>query len=252
MPEANAEGFIITPFSDDLEWITDLIRGVGSERQVFFKRADDIFKPGVIIEQILDAIDRTDVIVAVTSGRNANVFFELGYAWRKHHPILIAETAEDMPFDVSAWRHLLYGQGFACESPEELRRQLGQAIDSVLEHGRPLPRGRVLGQPPTRRSSARVVARYESTSSRGGGRLILRNAGTLDVESVDINVPPDARLSVVETDELPVDLLRPGESVQIQARSSVAMNDTRRSNFDVVVRGVVNGEVHEWPSKVSV
>lgn len=247
-----AEGFIITPFSDDLEWLTDLIRDVGTKQRVDFKRADDIFKPGVIIEQILDAIDQTDVIVAVTTGRNANVFFELGYAWRKHHPILIAETAADMPFDVSAWRHLLYGQGRACESREELEKQLSAAIESVLEQGRPLPRGRILGELPSRRSSARVVARYESTSSRGGGRLILRNAGTQDVESVDVEIPSDARLTVVGTEELPVDLLRPGESVHVQAMSSMAMNDARRSNFDVVVRGVVDGKAHEWPSKVSV
>jgi glyoxylase-like metal-dependent hydrolase (beta-lactamase superfamily II) len=122
MPEGdgNRRGFIITPFLDEVEWLTELIRGVGDDAGVEFERADDIFAPGVIINQILTAIDESDVIVAVTTGRNPNVFFELGYAWLRHRPILLAETTDDMPFDVASWRHLLYGDGQPCADPEAL------------------------------------------------------------------------------------------------------------------------------------
>lgn len=41
--------------------------------------------------------------------QNANVFFELGYAWRSHSPVLLAESAADLPFDVAYYRILIYG-----------------------------------------------------------------------------------------------------------------------------------------------
>ena len=247
-----ASGFIITPFSSELSWLTDMIREAGDGEGVTFQRADDVFQPGVIIDQILDAIDETDVVVAVTTGRNPNVFFELGYAWRKHHPILLAEGVEDMPFDVAAWRHLLYGPGTPGANPVVLAEQLRSAIRSVLQEGRPLPRGHLLQGAPSHEKSARVHARFEHSGSRGGGRLVLRNSGTVDVQSVDVEIPADAALMLHGREELPIDILRPGEAVQIVGSASLSMGDTRRTNFDVVVTGRVDDEPREWPCKVSV
>lgn len=250
MREQMSRGFIITPFEPELDWLTRLIREAGDEAAVKFERADDIFAPGVLINQILEALDDADVVVAVTTGKNANVFFELGYAWIRHRPILIAETTDDMPFDVSSWRHLLYGSGQPCHERSELRRQLKNAIDHVIDEGRPLPRGRVLASSPMPRQHARVSARFER-HGRNSQRLVLHNSGTVEVQDVTIDVPPDATsFHVHDRNELPIDVLRPGEQVPLIA--ATFMGGGRRI-FDVIVRGTTpDGTSHEWPSKITI
>lgn len=65
-------------------------------------RADDIFTPGVIMDQIRTAIETSEHSVVVCTGRNANVFYELGLADPMgHQPILLAAAVSDLPFDVS-------------------------------------------------------------------------------------------------------------------------------------------------------
>lgn len=249
MAEEQRVGFIITPFAPEVGWLTELVREVGAQAGVRFERADDIFAPGVIIDQILTALDSADVVVAVTTEKNANVFFELGYAWMRHNPILIAEDAQDMPFDVASWRHLLYGEGRPCEEPAALRRQLRMAIDHVLAGGQPLPKGRVLTKTPRPAQQARVTARFERHGRRSE-RLVLHNTGTVDVHDVDLEIPADAAsFSVLDRDDLPIDVLRPGEQVPLIAATS--MGGGKRI-FDVLVRGSTDdGTSHEWPSKIS-
>jgi len=51
----------------------------------------------LIWEQVL----RADLIIADLTGRNPNVFYELGYAHALHkNSILITQSIEDVPFDL--------------------------------------------------------------------------------------------------------------------------------------------------------
>lgn len=85
------------------------------------RRADDIFAAGIIIDQIREAIEHADVVVAVCTGRNPNVFYELGLTHEKgHHPILIAASSADLPFDIAHRRAHLYA-GSETAREEHLR-----------------------------------------------------------------------------------------------------------------------------------
>ncbi len=61
---------------------------------------DDIFKTGQIINQIWSGITNCKVLVAELTGRNPNVFYELGLAHAKDKPVvLVCSNEEDVPYD---------------------------------------------------------------------------------------------------------------------------------------------------------
>jgi nucleoside 2-deoxyribosyltransferase len=72
-------------------------------------RADDASAPGYIIAEMLDAIRSADYLIADLTGRNANVFYELGYAHALGKPvILLTQKVEDVPFDLRHERVIEY------------------------------------------------------------------------------------------------------------------------------------------------
>jgi hypothetical protein len=130
--------FWITPFTpeaagnedpDRYKAVQQAIREAARDL-VDLDRADDIFEAGVVIEQIRGAIESADLVIAICTGRNPNVFYELGLAEIvRHSPILVAATAEDLPFDVRHWR----AQTYAGDPPlSSLAKRIRQAIEHTL------------------------------------------------------------------------------------------------------------------------
>jgi hypothetical protein len=65
---------------------------------------DDIFGTGKIVEQIWTGINDAKVLVADLTGRNPNVFYELGLAHALDKPVvLVCANESDVPFDL---RHI--------------------------------------------------------------------------------------------------------------------------------------------------
>lgn len=127
--------FLLMPFDPDLEWLRDEIAAAGESVDVEVSRADDIFAPGIIIDQVKAAILSADVVIAVCTGRNANVFYELGIAEHRHEPILVAESNDDLPFDVQHFRAQFYGQDRA-----NLRARIAASIkEAITASTRPVP-----------------------------------------------------------------------------------------------------------------
>lgn len=74
-------------------------------------RADDFFQPTEIMSTIWSRIKSATIILADVSGRNPNVFYELGLAHAISKPvILVTSSAEEIPFDLKAIRHIVYNK----------------------------------------------------------------------------------------------------------------------------------------------
>ncbi len=73
-------------------------------------RADtDIFGTGKIIDQIWRGINEAKVLVAELTGRNPNVFYELGLAHALGRPVVLVSADEnDVPFDLRHIRVIYY------------------------------------------------------------------------------------------------------------------------------------------------
>jgi hypothetical protein len=72
-------------------------------------RGDEIFRPGCVVDQIRDQIDSASILLADLTGKNANVFYELGLAHRaSKQVVLTAASIDDVPFDLRHMRVSTY------------------------------------------------------------------------------------------------------------------------------------------------
>ncbi len=102
--------FIVMPFG---EWYDRYYKEVyaGATKDAGFEpqRADGLFSTGTVIEQIWEQIRKAKVLLADLTGKNANVFYELGLAHAVSKPvILITGNLEDVPFDLRHLRVIVY------------------------------------------------------------------------------------------------------------------------------------------------
>lgn len=110
------------------------IRAACADAGVELRRADSIFRSGVIVDQVREALADADLVIAVCTGKNANVFYELGMAEAMGHtPILIAPDATHLPFDKAHWRCHMYGGKRL--TTRNLRARLVKAIEDTLAAG---------------------------------------------------------------------------------------------------------------------
>ena len=102
--------FVIMPFRDNFNRIyKNNVKPIAKKLGYRVIRADDIFTPTVIIEDIWEHINKAKFIIADVTGRNPNVFYELGIAHTVGKKvIMITQSDEDIPFDVKHIRHFRY------------------------------------------------------------------------------------------------------------------------------------------------
>lgn len=89
-------------------------------------RADDLYGRDVM-EDIWSMILSAEVVVADITGRNANVFYELGLAHAVGKEVLlITQDVNDIPFDLNRYRHIIYEDN--VDGCDHLSKQLGKTL----------------------------------------------------------------------------------------------------------------------------
>lgn len=102
--------FVIMPFGSWFdryyqEIYAPAIRDAGYEPV----RADELFTTGSVVEQIWDQIERARLLLADLTGKNPNVFYELGLAHAARKPaVFTAAQVDDVPFDLRHLRVIIY------------------------------------------------------------------------------------------------------------------------------------------------
>lgn len=125
--------FVIMPFSSsfDLVYTSTIQESVISENLTCL-RADEIHGPEVITRDIWISINKARLIVADLTGKNANVFYELGIAHALGKDvILMTQTMDDVPFDLKSIRCIVYTN--SNEGRSNATGRLRLAIRSVVK-----------------------------------------------------------------------------------------------------------------------
>lgn len=130
--------FVVMPFGDeDLEVVyEDFVKPVLVEEcKLACERGDDVFGSNVIMDDIRRSIDDADLVLADLTRKNANVFYEVGICHTLDKPVLLlAQTMEDVPFDLRHRRVLLYDYTpRGCKRLEKKLREHVKAMLSKLE-----------------------------------------------------------------------------------------------------------------------
>ncbi|MGB5912383.1 MAG: hypothetical protein WBH31_14415 [Promethearchaeia archaeon] len=72
-------------------------------------RSDEISKPGLITNDMMDAIINWDMCIAVLAFNNRNVYYELAIAHAANKPvILLKHRHENIPFDIKDLKYIEY------------------------------------------------------------------------------------------------------------------------------------------------
>jgi hypothetical protein len=103
--------FVVMQFGEPYDFLyRDVILPVAKKLEFEAFRADDVYRPGVILQDIIRGIVECDVVIADITPVNANVFYELGYAHAMQKPtvLLANRTVEKLPFDISGYRVVYY------------------------------------------------------------------------------------------------------------------------------------------------
>ncbi len=126
------DAFMIMPFSVQFQSIyEDYIKPIVESFYLKIARGDDFFTNRNIFEDIWSALARSRFIIADCTGRNANVFYELGIAHTIGKPtILLAQTLNDLPFDIQGRRAILYED--RSGGLRMLQNKLREAVNAVL------------------------------------------------------------------------------------------------------------------------
>lgn len=127
-----ANCFVIMPFRPELSY---LYRGLKQYVEQAFPginavRGDDQALTVPLLRKIADFIRQADVIVADCSGRNANVFYELGMAHALDKPVVLitSDPIEHAPADIRAFEFISY----AALDPDKFLARVESALQSSI------------------------------------------------------------------------------------------------------------------------
>jgi len=102
--------FVMMPFG---EWFDKYYQDIYSPaiKEAGFEpvRADELFTTGSVVEQIWEQIEKAELLLADLTGKNPNVFYELGLAHAAGKPVIFAAAnVDDVPFDLRHLRVIIY------------------------------------------------------------------------------------------------------------------------------------------------
>lgn len=126
--------FVVMPF-DSLFKIQyeRVIRPAIEELGLKCVRGDEIYSKPNVMADIWKCLRRTRLVIAELTGRNANVFYEIGLAHAIGKPIiLLTRNENDVPFDLKALRYWYYDVNDPFWG-KNLRSSIKQMIENVLE-----------------------------------------------------------------------------------------------------------------------
>ena len=115
--------FVLMPFESGFDDVYQLgIKPACSNVGAYAERVDEQVFQESMLQRIYNQIAKADIIVADMTGRNANVFYEVGYAHALGKVvILLTQNAEHIPFDLKHYSHIVY-QGRISDLIPELER----------------------------------------------------------------------------------------------------------------------------------
>ncbi len=124
----NLSVFVIMPFTET--WSDDtyfILKDTCQDINATIIRADEVLGSNIIIDDIISQIKKSNIIIADITVRNANVYYELGYAHALGKKvILIAQEGTEIPFDIAYIRYLTYDLSY--KKIREFKKLLSDTI----------------------------------------------------------------------------------------------------------------------------
>ena len=109
-PQFQCDVFMVMPFEDELTAIYEKhIKPTITQLGLTIKRGDDPFSEHNIMHDVWSLTCNAQLIIADCTGRNPNVFYEMGIAHALGKFLIpITQNQDDIPFDIRSLRYIQY------------------------------------------------------------------------------------------------------------------------------------------------
>lgn len=95
-------------------------------------RVDQVNDSDSITKRIIEYLEKSELVIADITGKNPNVFYEIGYRSCQRKPIIHMKTkGESLPFDITTMRTYDYDLT-DLENVEEVKSRLEQTIRALV------------------------------------------------------------------------------------------------------------------------
>lgn len=123
--------FVLCPFKEPFNTIhIDHIKPSIESLGFSVKRADDIYGVSPIMEDIWEQLNRSSIVIAEVTGKNANVMYEVGIAHTVGKPVvLITQDLNDVPFDLRHYRIIHYE--YTPRDCKDLENRLKKTVETI-------------------------------------------------------------------------------------------------------------------------
>ena len=124
--------FVIMPFDEKYRSLYEtFLKKLLTDLGLDTKRADEIFGTNPIIQDILENIQKSRLIIAFVTELNPNVLYEIGVAHTLNKDVVIlTPDVNKLPFDIRNRRCIQYEDSLA--GSERLRRDLKLTVEQIL------------------------------------------------------------------------------------------------------------------------
>lgn len=127
---------VMMPFDADFQPVYEAIRTAIEDIDLRCQRADDIWENDHIVQDVVSLLSKAAIVVSDLSTRNANVFYETGIAHAiGRDVVLIAQSQNDIPFDVASIRHIRYHPNGEREGLDKLQQELKARLNTLVSRG---------------------------------------------------------------------------------------------------------------------
>lgn len=122
----NPTAFVVMPFEEEFEQIYDEVISSAFEKIGYeVNKADSLDTNRSILEDIVEGISDSDILIADLTTSNPNVFYEVGIAHGLGIPtILLTQDLDEIPFDLKSYEIINYSTDFT---------QIGELQDDLEE-----------------------------------------------------------------------------------------------------------------------
>jgi hypothetical protein len=210
--------FVLMPFAPEFDDAYKLaIRPAAEAAGAYCERIDEQIFADNILARLYNQIAKADLLVADMTGRNANVFYEAGYAHALAKTVvLVTRREDDIPFDLKHYPHIIYGNSLAT-----LKEELSARIAYHFSQPR--------AEPPTAATQLQFAI----------NRVVLAPDAVVSVKvperNRDRNEPFLVTVGIHNPTTVPIDsrdvsvaLILPGDIKPYTAAGSVSLPDGRR------------------------
>ncbi|MCD4823634.1 MAG: hypothetical protein K8S55_03440 [Phycisphaerae bacterium] len=205
--------FVLMPFKEPFEMYYDtIIKPAVVAANLNPLRCDSLFTPTPIMGDVWKMIQEAKVLVAELTGKNSNVFYELGLGHAIGKPIvLISETIEDVPFDLQPLRVILYDKddpAWGNKLKNKITTAINDTIASPIDGVPPMFRKPVKSQAPSE-SETNIRLDLLEQEVRALSRLRSSGQGYGIEVGQQLKVPEDYTLEMIKKAKANAEALHP-------------------------------------------